>query len=90
MGFKWTSLFGSHEITDPEPQWHSGPSVDYVQQVLRENENLRQSVTRASAELRHAFRQKSIDSNLVARAIKILEESLMTPEQKAYSRRKQP
>lgn len=45
-------------------------------------ERMVKRATRASAELRHTYKQKTIDRFLVARAIKELEEAVLEAESK--------
>lgn len=52
---------------------------EVTDELVSEVERLRAALERASAELRHSYKYRPIDPNLVARAIELLERAALSP-----------
>lgn len=70
-----TGLMSERDVLRAELEHERRRREEEFAESMTERDALRAAGTRAAAELRHAFRNGAIDPNLVARAIRILEEA---------------
>src|SRR4051812_44344693 len=73
--------YADHDRNGEDVQviWAALDELEALRASRDEAARLREQAERASAELRHAFREKT-DWNLVSRAIQILERAALTPK----------